>query len=76
MHPGFRREEWTFDRILHREHITGRCLLIQLDDRNPLKMIASEPVDCEAAAGLSTDTLHAAWHLKTAILERGGRWLT
>ncbi|NYJ08570.1 hypothetical protein [Petropleomorpha daqingensis] len=75
VHPGFRREQWPFDRILHREFITGRCTLIALDDRNPLKMIGSEPVECDTATGLPSDTLYAAYHLKEAILERGGKWL-
>lgn len=55
VHPRFHREQWPFDRLLHRDAITGRCTVISLDDRDPTKEVGAVDVDCSMVTDLPED---------------------
>lgn len=68
VHPDFRREDWPFDRIVHRPHMMDACYLIYLDDKNPLKQVQSERVDCADVLGLPSDALESPYILMEDVL--------
>jgi hypothetical protein len=68
VHAKFRRELWPFDRVGHRDAVTGRCKIVLLDDRNPLKIKALVDDDCSTADRLPGDTIYAPdWLMKSLL---------
>jgi hypothetical protein len=59
VHPSFRREDWLFDRVGHRDAVSGRCNAVLLDDRNPLNIVGLVDEDCATVARLPGDTIYA-----------------
>jgi hypothetical protein len=59
VHPSFRREDWPFDRVGHRDAGSRRCKAVLLDDRNPLKIVDVIDEDCATVAHLPGDTIYA-----------------
>jgi hypothetical protein len=68
VHPEFVRDAWPFGEVLHREHLTGRCELVRLDDRNPLKMVGFERIDCDRGGSLPSDSLESPYLFMTETL--------
>jgi hypothetical protein len=59
VHPQFSRVDWPFDRVGHRDSITGACRVIHLDDRNPLKMVGNRIVPCTDVGDLPSDAIES-----------------
>lgn len=59
VHSSFRRGDWPFDRVGHRDAISGRCKAVLLDDRNPLKIVDVVDEECAEVARLPGDTIYA-----------------
>ena len=70
IHPDFKREEWPFDEVVHRDAITGACQIVRLDDKNPLRMLEFVPVDCSAVAGWPSDDLDSPYLFVKEVLPR------
>jgi hypothetical protein len=59
VHPSFDRADWPFDKLGHKDAVTGRCKAVLLDDRNPLKMLGIVDLDCALAESLPGDAIYA-----------------
>ena len=68
VHPSFRREDWPFDKVAHQDRLSGRCLVVRLDDRNPLKITGMDPVDCGSVAGWPSDAIDSPYLFAREVL--------